>query len=182
MSWVVYIPAAERYFSMATSPAAGREPTVLRAEDGEALWAVGVLMVVKVDAGQTDGAYTLVDHTAPAGYETPYHVHHREDELFYVIDGRLECIHGEVGENRVSASPHETVVLPRGVPHGFRVVGDEPCRMVVQVTPGGLEALFRAVGEPAERLEPPPSTELDPGALAEAAAEYDLDILGPLPE
>jgi len=167
---------------MATSPATGSDPTVLRAEDGEAIWAVGALMVVKRDATQTDGAYTLVDHTAPAGYETPYHVHRNEDELFYVLEGELECLHGEGGEKRVTASPHDTVVLPREMPHGFRVLGERPCRVVVQVTPGGLEELFRAVGEPAPRLETPPLGEPDPAALAEAAAEYGLEILGPLPE
>ena len=167
---------------MATTPATGSEPTVLRAEDGEAIWAVGALMVLKRDGSATGGAYTLVDHTAPAGYETPYHVHHNEDELFYVLEGELECLYGEGGKNRVRASPHDTVVLPRDVPHGFRVLGEQPCRMVVQVTPGGLEELFRNVGEPAPRLETPPPSEPEPAALAEAAAEYDLDILGPLPE
>jgi quercetin dioxygenase-like cupin family protein len=167
---------------MATSPATGSDPSVLRAEDGDAIWAVGALMVVKRDAGQTDGAYTLVDHTAPAGYETPYHVHRNEDELFYILKGQLECLYGEAGENRVRATPHDTVVLPRDVPHGFRVVGERACRMVVQVTPGGLEELFRDVGEPAPRLETPPPSEPDAAALAKAAAAYDLDILGPLPE
>ena len=166
---------------MATSPATGSEPTVLQADDGDAIWAVGALMVIKRDAAATDGAYTLVDHTAPAGYETPYHVHHNEEELFYILDGELECLYGEGGENRVRAGPHDTVVLPRDVPHGFRVVSDRPCRMIVQLSPGGLEALFREIGEPAERLETPPPAEPDPAALAEAAAAYDLDILGPLP-
>lgn len=166
---------------MTTSTATGSAPAVLHPEDGEALWAVGALLVIKRDATDTDGAFTLVDHTAPAGYETPYHCHHREDELFYVLSGELECIYGEDGDHVTRAGPHDTVVLPRDVPHGFRVVSEEPCRMVVQVTPGGLEAFFRAVGEPAERLETPPPEAFDPAALAEAAAEYELDILGPLP-
>lgn len=166
---------------MATSPATGSEPTVLRADDGDAIWAVGALMVLKRDAAATDGAYALVDHTAPAGYETPYHVHHGEDELFYVLSGALDCYYGADGEHRVRAEPHDTVVLPRDIPHGFRVAGEEPCRMVVQVTPGGLEELFRTVGEPAPRLETPPPAEPDPTALAETAAEYGLEILGPLP-
>ena len=166
---------------MATSPATGSDPTVLRVDDGDAIWAVGVLMVVKRDAAQTDGAYTLVDHTAPAGYETPYHVHRNEDELFYILEGRLECRYGEAGENRVRAEPHDTVVLPRDVPHGFRVLGENACQMVVQVNPGGLEELCRSVGEPAPRPETPPPGEPDAAALAEAAAEYGLEILGPLP-
>jgi len=166
---------------MDSTPLTGSEPTVLRGEDGEALWSVGALMVLKADAETTGGAYTLVDHTAPAGYETPYHVHHREDEMLYVLSGELSCVYGEDGEHVVRAGPHDTVVLPRDVPHGFRVVSEEPCRMVVYVTPAGLEEFFRDVGEPAPRLETPPAGDLDPAALSAAAAEYGLDILGPLP-
>ena len=166
---------------MTISLATGSEPAILRAEDSEALWAVGALMVLKADAEATGGVYTLVDHTAPAGYETPYHVHHNEDELFYVLEGELECLHGEDGEHVVRAGPHDTVVLPRDVPHGFRVIGEMPCRMVVYVTPAGLEEFFREVGEPAPELTTPPPAEGAPAALAEAAAAYDLDILGPMP-
>jgi len=163
-----------------TSPEA--TPTVMSATDGKALWSVGVLMIFKADAERTDGAFTLLEHTAPAGYETPYHVHHGEDELFYVLDGAIDCYYGDDGENVSRASPGETVFLPRDVPHGFRVVSDDACRMLVQVTPAGLEELFREVGTPAKRLETPPQAEPDIAALTEAAAEYQLDILGPLPD
>ncbi|WP_165396956.1 cupin domain-containing protein [Natrinema hispanicum] len=163
-----------------TSPEA--MPTVMGATDGKAVWSVGVLMVFKTDAERTDGAFTLLEHTAPAGYETPYHVHHGEDELFYILDGEIDCYYGDDGETVSRASPGETVFLPRDVPHGFRVVSDDACRMLVQVTPAGLEELFIEVGEPAKRLETPPQAELDTAALAEAAAAYQLDILGPLPD
>jgi len=166
---------------MSTGPAAGTEPAVLRAGDGEALWSVGALLLVKADGERTDGAYTLVDHTAPAGYETPYHCHHREDELCYVLDGELDCLYGADGENEIRVGQHDTVALPRGVPHGFRVAGEAPCRMLVCVAPAGLEEFFREVGRPAVRLTTPPPGSMDPAALAEAAADYDLEILGPLP-
>jgi len=166
---------------MSTSPAAGTGPAVLRAGDGEALWSVGALLIGKADGERTDGAYTLVDHTAPAGYETPYHCHHREDELFYVLDGELDCLYGEDGENEIRAGPHDTVVLPRDIPHGFRVAGEGPCRLLVCVAPAGLEEFCREVGRPADRLTTPPPESMDPATLAEAAADYDLEILGPLP-
>jgi len=157
-------------------------PTVTSAKEGEALWSVGSLMVIKTDAAQTDNVYSLIEHTAPAGYETPYHVHHSEDELFYILDGEIDCYYGDDGENVSRAGTNDTVFLPRDVPHGFRVVSDDECRMLVQVTPAGLEAFFAEVGAPAERLETPPPSEPDVAALTEAAAEYQLDILGPLPE
>lgn len=154
----------------------------MRADDGEALWSVGALMIIKADAEQTGGDFTLVDHTAPAGYGTPYHVHHGEDEVFYVLDGEIKCYYGDDGETVVRAGPHDTVFLPKNIPHGFRVVSDGACRMLIQLTPGGLEEFFRGVGTPAERLEPPLPAEPDVAALTEAAGKYQLEILGPLPE
>ncbi|MFA9416419.1 cupin domain-containing protein [Natrinema sp. HArc-T2] len=167
---------------MGTEASSEAVPTVMGATDGKALWSVGVLMLFKADSERTDGAFTLLEHTAPAGYETPYHVHHAEDELFYVLDGAIDCYYGDDGENVRRAGPGETVWLPRDVPHGFRVVSDDACHMLVQVTPAGLEELFREVGTPAKRLDPPPQAELDTAALAEAAAAYQLEILGPLPD
>ena len=167
---------------MATTTSEGAVPSVMGAKDGEALWSVGALLVFKAEGERTDGAFTLVEHTAAAGYETPYHVHHREDELFYVLDGEIDCYYGDDGENVVRAGPDDTVFLPRDIPHGFRVVSDEECRMLVQVTPAGLEHFFAEVGNPAERLETPPPAEPDVVALTEVAAKYQLDILGSLPE
>lgn len=167
---------------MASKRVAGAVPTMTSADEGEALWSVGALMVFKVDAEQTGGAFSLMEHVADPMFETPYHVHHGEDELFYVVDGEIDCYYGDDGESVVRAGPDDTVFLPRDVPHGFRVVSDDVCRMLIQVTPAGLEEFFAEVGGPAERLETPPPAEPDVVALTEAAAGYQLDILGPLPE
>ncbi len=166
--------------AMATDNTA-REPSVVGVDDGTALWAFGALIVFKVNAEQTDGALTLVEYTAPSGNESPFHVHHNEDELFYVLSGEIVCYYGDDAENRIRAGPSETVLLPRAVPHGFRVVSDEACRLLVQITPGGLEAFFAEVGTPAAQRAPPPPAEPDVAAMTEAAEAYGIEILGPLP-
>ncbi|SFK77865.1 Cupin domain protein [Halogranum rubrum] len=157
-------------------------PSVATETDAQAFWSVGALMIVKMSGEQTNGEYALVDHTAPAGWESPYHVHHGEDELFHIISGEIECCYGEDGAERLRAGPNDTVFLPRDVPHGFRVVGDEACRMLIHVTPAGFEKFAEEAGRPAPSLTTPPQEEPDVAALMEVAAKYDLEILGPLPE
>lgn len=152
------------------------------ADEGTALWSVGALVQIKIDADASNGAFTLVEHTADSGFETPYHVHRGEDELFYLLEGEIDCYYGDEGEHTVRAGPDDTVFLPRNVPHGFRVVSDEPCQMLIQLTPGGFEGFFEAAGTPAERMETPPPAEPDVAAMTAVGAEYGLDILGPLPE
>ena len=157
-------------------------PSVTSATDGEALWSVGTLLVIKANSEQTDSAFDLYQLTAATGYETPYHVHHDEDGVFYVLEGEIDCYYGDDGKNVFRAGPDDTIFLPRDVPHGFRVVSDEECRMLIQQTPAGLVKFFMEVGVPAERIETPPSTELDVKRLTEVSAKYHLEILGPLPE
>ncbi|SFR52180.1 cupin domain-containing protein [Halogeometricum limi] len=149
---------------------------------GKALWSVGALVVVKVDGTQTDGAFSFMEHTAPAGWESPYHVHEGVDEMFYILEGEMECYSGDDGEEVLHAGPGETMFLPRDVPHGFRVVGDDDCRMLIQVAPSGLEEFFAEVGVPAERMETPPPAEPDVAMLTAVAKDYRLEILGPLPK
>lgn len=157
-------------------------PSVLTESDAQAYWSVGALMLVRASGDETDGKFALVDHTAPEGWESPYHIHHGEDELFHLISGEIECCYGEDGSERLYAGPNDTVFLPRDVPHGFRVVSDEPCRMLIQVTPAGFEGFIAEAGRPAPRLETPPKEAPDVAALTEVAAKYDLEILGPLPK
>lgn len=171
--------------SSTTRDGSATEPFVVPDDGGQAIWSVGSLIVLRTDAATTGGASTLAELRAAPGYETPLHVHGAEDEQFHLLEGRVECRYGADGGERATAGPHDTVYLPRGVPHGFRVVGDDPLRMVVVLTPGGLEEFFEQVGEPAPAHEPPPPAEPDQEAMTELAAvagEYDLEILGPLPE
>ena len=155
------------------------EPFVTPATGGQALRSTGALLIVKADAASTGGAFALVDLRAAPEYETPFHVHRREDEHVYVLDGEMECVYGD-GET-LTAGPHDAVFLPRDVPHGFRVVSDAPLRMLATVTPAGLEAFFADVGEDAETLDIPAPADPDVAAVTAAAAAYDLEILGPLP-
>lgn len=157
-------------------------PSVTTETDAPAYWSVGALMIIKTSGEQTNDEFALVDHTAPSGWESPYHVHHGEDELFHIISGKIECCYGEDGAERLHAGPNDTVFLPRDVPHGFRVVSDDPCRMLIHVTPAGFEKFVKEAGRPAPSLTTPPQVAPDVAALMAVAAKYDLDILGPLPE
>lgn len=162
----------------------GVKPYILGDDDGTPIWSFGVLMNIKATGDDTGGEFALVDHLADPGVESPYHVHHDEEELFYVLEGEIECVYGEDGAERVRAGPGDTVYLPRDVPHGFRVVGDDACRMLVLVSPAGVEELWLEAGEPAPELETPPPPEEPPDldALAPLAERYGIEFLGPTPE
>lgn len=142
-----------------------------RADDGEARWWLGALAVIKATAAETAGALTVVDVTDPPGVEAPLHVHHREDEAFFILDGQVTF---EVGGEVVAAGPGDFVFGPRDVPHRYSV-GETGSRMLFILTPGGFEELVRATSDPAEsRTLPPPDHPMPDGermAAALAAAE-----------
>ncbi len=152
-------------------------PIVAGPGEGEALWFLGILATVKSSAETTGGAVAVIEHQAPRGAGSPLHVHSREDEWFYVLEGELTFWVG--GE--VSVAPAGTFVFgPKGIPHTF-IVSSEESRFLLVTEPAGFERFMRAVGEPAARLEiPPPATEPpDVAALTAAAARYGIEITGP---
>ena len=152
-------------------------PIVAGPGEGEALWFLGILATVKSSAETTGGAVAVIEHQAPRGAGSPLHVHSREDEWFYVLEGELTFWVG--GE--VSVAPAGTFVFgPKGIPHTF-IVSSEEARFLLVTEPAGFEQFMRAVGEPAARLEiPPPATEPpDVAALTAAAAQYGIEIVGP---
>ena len=92
---------------------------------------------------QTHGALALLEFRVAADYPVPPpHVHEREDEVTYVLEGALEVTIG--GEARIVRAG-EAIFKPRGVPHSFAVAGGEPARFLETVTPAGFEGYFRAV-------------------------------------
>jgi quercetin dioxygenase-like cupin family protein len=145
--------------------------------EGERLWFLGSLVTIKSSAQTTGGQVAVTENLAPRGAGSPLHVHRREDEWFYVLDGELTFwVDGRV----VVASAGSFVYGPRDIPHTFIVSSDE-ARFLLVTEPAGFEEFVREVGEPAQRLEiPPPATEPpDVERLARVAATYGIEIVGP---
>lgn len=152
-------------------------PIVAGPGEGEPLWFLGVLATIKSSVETTDGVVAVVEHLAPQGTGSPLHVHNREDEWFYVIEGELTFWVG--GKANVTTAG-SFVFGPKGIPHTF-MVSSERARFLLVTEPAGFEGFMRAAGEPAQRLEipPAPSTPPDMGAMTALAAEYGIEILGP---
>ena len=156
----------------------GTKPYALAREEGQAVWFLDSLLIVKATGEQTAGAFGLIDNLMPPG-DSPYHLHHNEDEAFYLYEGQMTFY---VGEEKIEAGPGTWVYGPREVPHGFRIEGSSPARMLLLNTPAGFERFPVEVGEPAKELALPPAEEPNMERLLSISAKYDIDILGPLPE
>jgi quercetin dioxygenase-like cupin family protein len=134
------------------------------------LWFLRERVRIHISGLQTDGAFALLEATGPAGDHTPLHVHHLDDEGFYVLEGEL---HLWVGDEMHVLRAGESMLAPRGIPHTVRV-GDSDARWLITSAPAGFEAFVRSVGTKA------PSTALPaPDELARSAAQHGIEILGP---
>jgi len=138
------------------------EPVVVRSDEGDARWWLGGLVVIKASAADTGGQMTIIEVTEHPGVEAPLHVHYRDDEGFWILEGNATF---EVGETTIEAGAGDYVFGPRNIPHCYRV-GDQGCRMLFILTPGispgGLEDLIRATSEPAPSHTLPPASEEEP--------------------
>lgn len=115
----------------------------------------------------TGGAVCVHEILQRAGGEPPMHVHHREDEVFYVLEGRMTF---HVGGRTLPAPAGTLVFLPRGEPHGFTVDTGE-ARVLQMCTPGGIDRFFAEWGD----------RPLDVPAMAAALSEHGVEITGPPP-
>ena len=153
----------------------GLEPFIVHPDHGTPLWYRGTLMTVKAGADTTGGALTIIEHTLPAGFAAPPHVHHAEDEPWYVLEGRVRffCL-----DQAFDAEPGAFVFLPRDIAHSFRVDESAPARMLLTGVPAGIERFFAEAGEPAaERRLPGPAGPPD-DRLRTIARRYGVEILG----
>jgi mannose-6-phosphate isomerase-like protein (cupin superfamily) len=166
---------------MTSAGAMGSERGVLGVyPDGDrSIWLLGMLITFKAVSEETGGEYSLYEATVPPQLGAPPHIHHRETEAFYVLDGTFEFVRGE---STVRAGAGDFVHVPSGVAHGFTNVGPLRARYLGIVTPGGLhEQLLAALGEPAKAatLPPPPAGLPDVERIAEIARKYDTELLPP---
>lgn len=118
----------------------------------------------------TGGAFFLMAGTVPPGGGPPPHVHSREDETWFVLDGEWEF---HVGDQTVRAAAGTTVFGPRGVPHAFKNVGDQPGRMLLINSPAGQEKFFEEAAAMTNHGRRPP----DPAAMTELARRFGVEFL-----
>lgn len=152
-------------------------PRVLSPEEGQNLWYLNGLVNIRLNTADTGGQFCWVDELLPVGSETPYHLHHKEDETFYMIEGEATFV---LDGRSVRAAAGDIVFLPKKIPHGFRVTGDRPARLINLVSPSGFEQLFIEAGEPAATTELPNPSVPDISKVMEACMKLGVEILGPL--
>jgi quercetin dioxygenase-like cupin family protein len=147
-----------------------------RGGEGEARWWFGALAEIKVTAEQTGGLLSVIQITEAPNAAGPLHVHHREDEGFWILDGDVTF---EVGDVTIEASAGDFAFGPRGIPHRY-TVGDAGCRMLFVMTPGGFENLVRDMSVPAESRTLPPESDEEPDweHVAAVAKAHGCELLG----
>jgi len=143
---------------------------------GPAYWGPGDHYTFLVTGEETGGAYFVMEALVPPGGGPPPHIHRREDETFYLIDGEVEF---RLGDETIAAGPGDFVNVPRGTVHRFRNAGTETARMVLTFTPAGIERFFEETLEPAPNGAQDPPDNIDEVAerYADAAPRYGLEFI-----
>jgi quercetin dioxygenase-like cupin family protein len=150
---------------------------LLGSADGPDLWFLDTRMSVKAGADQTGGAFALIEWSAPVGFGPPPHVHEREDEAFYVLEGTMEI---DCGDQHWTAGPGDFAFLPRNIPHAF-VITDGPVRGLQITTPSGFDKFIEEIGRPAEHPGLPAPSMPDIPRLIEVGRRYGHQHPGPPP-
>ena len=145
------------------------------AGEGERIWIVGDTMTFKHTGESTGGGLVLIENLTAPGGGPPPHIHTREDEFFYVLEGTFEI---RIGDEVHALEAGGSAYVPRGTVHNFRNTADMPSRILVGFTPGGIEGFFRESGRPATDDGPAPPLDEDEIARTQAAApKYGLQAV-----
>ena len=153
-------------------------PTIRTPAEGRTIAVVGDVYRFLATGEDTSGKYTMWEAVVPPGGGPPPHVHSREEEGFYVLEGEVAV---QVGDQRVVARAGMFVNMPVGTPHSFKNETDRPAKMLISVAPAGLEEMFFEVGVPvaqsATTATPPTEAEIE--KLLAVAPKYGIEILLP---
>ena len=154
------------------------EPTLRKPGQGRTIAVVGDVYRFLATGEETNGKYALFEAVVSPGGSPPPHVHSREEEGFYIVEGEITfTINGE----KVVASAGMFANMPIGTPHAFKNEGNKPAKMLISVAPAGLDKMFIEVGvelsEGATAALPPTKEEID--KLLAIAPSYGIQILPP---
>ncbi len=149
---------------------------------GTKFWFDSQIFEVLVSAEDTGGTMSVLRQQLVPGYAPPTHVHEREDQTLYVLDGSITAWLDPNGEHHteLTVATGESIHLPRGVAHAFKA-GEQGVTLLEINTPGGFENFHLDVGEEATHDGVPEQREPDVGRMVACSGDYGCTILGPPP-
>jgi quercetin dioxygenase-like cupin family protein len=153
------------------------KPITRTPNEGRTIAVVGDVYRFLATGDDTNGKYALWEAIVPPGGGPPPHVHSREEEGFYILEGEITL---RVGQPplRIVAGAGMFANMPVGTPHSFKNESDRPARMLISVAPAGLEKMFFETGNPVPQgaTTAPPPTNAEIGKLLEVAPRYGVEI------
>jgi quercetin dioxygenase-like cupin family protein len=151
-----------------------RTPILRKANEGRTIAVVGDTYRFMATGEETDGRYAMWEAIVPPGGGPPPHIHSREEESFYVLEGTISF---QVGEEKWTATAGTFANMPIGSLHSFKNDTDKPARMIISVAPAGLENMFFETGVPIALGEAPqPVSSAEVERLFVVAPRYGVEI------
>lgn len=146
---------------------------VKRPAEGRLIGAVGDIYRFIATGDETGGRYTLVEATVPPGGGPPPHIHSREEETFYVVEGEVTF---QIGDETTVCGPGSFVHVPIGNLHAFKNESPRAAKMLITFSPSGLEEMFFENGRELHIGESPkPTSAEEVERLLAAAAKYGIE-------
>lgn len=144
-----------------------QNPKIVKSSEGKVLNVLGDNQNIKLSGEDTNGRYTLIEQNNIPGIGIPPHVHENEDEVFQVLQGQVEM---QVGDVLTTLNAGDLIFCPRGVPHSWKVIGNENARAMLSIFPAGLEGMFKELSKlPAD----PPDMKI----VSEICGKYKLKFV-----
>lgn len=167
---IEFVPPGVELAAFPSRQPDGLRPFVRQPNEGETLNVLGVTIHVKVSSSESAGKISMFFTEDPPKMGPPLHIHHREDETFYVLEGEYRV---RLQDDLLTLKKGQMAFLPRGVPHTYANAGGATARMLVITTPGGFEHFFRDIDALCKRGAPAPEQ------LTPIGAKHGLDFVGP---
>jgi quercetin dioxygenase-like cupin family protein len=121
-----------------------QKPKIVKNSEGNKLNVLGDNQNIKLTGKDTNGQYTLIEQNNQPGVGIPPHVHENEDEVFQVLEGQVEM---SVGDKITTLKAGDLIFCPKGIPHSWKVVGNENARAMLSIFPAGLEEMFKELAD-----------------------------------
>jgi quercetin dioxygenase-like cupin family protein len=119
-------------------------PKIVKNDSGHKLNVLGDNQNIKLTGKDTNGQFTLIEQNNEPGVGIPPHIHENEDEVFQVIQGKVEM---KIGEQITILNSGDLIFCPKGIPHSWKVIGESNARAMLSIFPAGLENMFEELSQ-----------------------------------